>query len=68
MFDYIIVGAGLAGCVIAKRLTEDGRSTVLLLEAGGSDRSMLIRVPAALSMPMNMPRYNWGYRSSLSRT
>ena len=62
-FDYIIVGAGSAGCVLANRLTEDGASTVLLLEAGGSDRSMLIRMPAALSMPMNMPRYDWGYHS-----
>jgi choline dehydrogenase len=62
-FDYIIVGAGSAGCVLANRLTEDGASTVLLLEAGGSDRSILIRMPAALSMPMNMPRYDWGYRS-----
>ncbi len=62
-FDYIIVGAGSAGCVLANRLTEDGAATVLLLEAGGSDRSILIRMPAALSMPMNMPRYDWGYRS-----
>lgn len=62
-FDYIIVGAGSAGCVLANRLTEDGKSTVLLLEYGGSDRSVLIQMPSALSMPMNMPRYDWGYRS-----
>jgi choline dehydrogenase len=60
-FDYIVVGAGSAGCVLASRLTEDGKSRVLLLEFGGSDRSMLIQMPAALSIPMNMPKYNWGF-------
>jgi choline dehydrogenase len=59
--DYVIVGAGSAGCVLANRLTEDDTSSVLLLEFGGSDRSMLIQMPAALSMPMNMPKYNWGF-------
>src|ERR1700760_3177490 len=62
-FDYIIVGAGSAGCVIADRLTEDGRSTVLVLEYGGSDRSIFVQMPAALSIPMNSKTYNWGYRS-----
>jgi choline dehydrogenase len=60
-FDYIVVGAGSAGCVLASRLTEDGKSRVLLLEFGGSDRSMLIQMPAALSIPMNMLKYNWGF-------
>ncbi|HEX3524213.1 MAG TPA: choline dehydrogenase, partial [Stellaceae bacterium] len=60
---YIIVGAGSAGCVLADRLTEDGRSSVLLLEYGGSDRSIFIQMPAALSIPMNSKAYNWGYRS-----
>src|ERR1700759_3118696 len=63
VFDYIIVGAGSAGCVLANRLTEDGRSRVLVLEFGGSDRSIFIQMPAALSIPMNMKRYNWGYES-----
>ena len=62
-FDYIIVGAGSAGCVLADRLTEDGRSTVLLLEYGGSDRSIFVQMPAALSIPMNSKTYSWGYRS-----
>jgi choline dehydrogenase len=62
-FDYIIVGAGSAGCVLADRLTEDGHSTVLLLEYGGSDRSVFIQMPAALSIPMNSKTYSWGYRS-----
>ena len=62
-FDYVIVGAGSAGCVLADRLTEDGRSTVLVLEYGGSDRSVFIQMPAALSIPMNMKAYNWGYLS-----
>jgi choline dehydrogenase len=61
--DYLIVGAGSAGCVLADRLTEDGRDQVLLLEYGGSDRSIWIQMPSALSIPMNMPKYDWGYRS-----
>ncbi len=61
-FDYVIVGAGSAGCVLADRLSADGE-TVLLLEYGGSDRSMFIQMPSALSIPMNMPKYNWFYHS-----
>ena len=62
-FDYIIVGAGSAGCVLAARLSEDPTVSVALLEAGGSDNSLLIRMPTALSIPMNMPKYNWGFES-----
>jgi choline dehydrogenase len=62
-FDYVIVGAGSAGCVLANRLSEDADSTVLLLEAGGSDRSIFIQMPTALSIPMNMARYNWGFET-----
>ena len=62
-FDYIIIGAGSAGCVLANRLTEDRKSTVLLLEAGGRDRSVFIRMPAALAYPLNGTRFNWAYWS-----
>ena len=62
-FHYIIVGAGSAGCVLANRLTADPEVRVLLVEAGGSDRHVLVRMPTALSYPMAMSRFNWGYFS-----
>jgi choline dehydrogenase len=62
-FDYVIIGAGSAGCVLADRISEDGRNSVLVLEYGGSDRSIYIQMPTALSIPMNMPRYNWGFQT-----
>lgn len=62
-FDFIVVGAGSAGCVLADRLSADGQNKVLLLEAGGSDRSIFIQMPAALAYPMNTKRWNWGYHS-----
>jgi choline dehydrogenase len=62
-FDFVIIGAGSAGSVLANRLSADGHNTVLVLEFGGSDRSMLIQMPAALSIPMNMARYNWQYET-----
>jgi choline dehydrogenase len=61
--DYVIVGAGSAGCVLADRLSENGRDQVLVLEYGGSDRSLWIQMPSALSIPMNMPRYDWGFHT-----
>ena len=60
--DYVIVGAGSAGCALAFRLAEAGRS-VIVLEHGGSDAGPFIQMPGALSFPMNMPRYDWGFRS-----
>ena len=60
-FDYVIVGAGSAGCVLADRLTEDGKHTVLVLEYGGSDRSIFVQMPSALSIPMGMEQYDWRY-------
>ncbi len=60
-FDYIIVGAGTAGCVLANRLTEDGKTTVLLLEAGGSDRSIWIQMPIGYGRTFFDRRINWMY-------
>ena len=60
--DYVIVGAGSAGCALAYRLSESGAS-VLVVEYGGSDAGPLIQMPGALSFPMNMKRYDWGYWS-----
>lgn len=64
-YDYIIVGAGSAGCVLANRLTEDPKAQVLLLEAGGKDPwwEWRIHMPAALAYPMNGKRYNWDYHT-----
>ncbi len=62
-YDYVIIGAGSAGCVLANRLSEDPNVSVLLLEYGGSDRSIFIQMPTALSIPMSMSKYNWGYES-----
>jgi choline dehydrogenase len=58
-YDYIIVGAGTAGCVLAHRLSAGGRHRVLLLEAGGSDRHPLIRVPIGYGRTFNDRRFNW---------
>ncbi|MEM9779747.1 MAG: choline dehydrogenase, partial [Pseudomonadota bacterium] len=60
--DFVIVGAGSAGCALAYRLSESGAS-VLVVEHGGTDAGPLIQMPAALSYPMNMARYDWGYVS-----
>jgi len=62
-YDYIIVGAGSAGCVLASRLSEDPDVRVLLLEAGPPDRSIFIHMPAALSIPLGNDRFNWYYHS-----
>jgi len=61
--DYVIVGSGSAGAALAARLSEDGRHRVIVIEYGGSDVGPFIQMPAALSYPMNMRRYDWGYLS-----
>lgn len=61
--DYIIIGAGSAGCAMAYRLSEDGKNKVLVVEYGGTDWGPFIQMPGALSYPMNMSRYDWGYQS-----
>lgn len=61
--DHIIIGAGSAGCVLANRLSEDSGSPVLLLEAGGEDRSWLFRMPLGFMMTAANPAYDWGYAS-----
>lgn len=60
-FDYVIVGSGAAGCVLADRLTESGEATVLVLEAGIPDRSPMIRVPVGFVKTLYDRRYTWGY-------
>ena len=62
-FDFIIIGAGSAGCVLANRISADPENRVLLVEAGGSDNNLLVQMPTALSYPMAMQRFNWGYES-----
>lgn len=62
-YDYIIIGAGSAGCVLANRLSEDAGTSVLVLEFGGSDRSVVIQMPSAFSIPMNTKKYNWRYET-----
>ncbi len=61
--DFVIVGSGSAGAAMASRLSEDGQNTVLVLEFGGTDMGPFIQMPAALSYPMNMSTYDWGYQS-----
>ena len=61
--DYIIIGSGSAGSALAYRLSENGKHKVLVLEYGGTDAGPFIQMPAALSYPMNMKTYDWGYQS-----
>ena len=61
--DYVIVGSGSAGSAMAYRLSEDGKHSVIVIEYGGTDYGPLIQMPSALSIPMNMSLYDWGFSS-----
>jgi choline dehydrogenase len=63
VYDYIIVGAGSAGCVLAERLTAGGRHSVLLLEAGGSDRRFYVQMPLGYGKTFYDPAVNWNFRA-----
>jgi len=65
-YDYLIVGAGSAGCILANRLSEDRRVDVLVIEAGGSERHPLVSMPAAFIKTINDPRFNWCFHTEPS--
>ena len=67
-FDYVVVGAGAAGCVLAGRLTEDPAIRVLLLESGTERRSPLLTVPAAETVLMGNPKYDWCFETDADPT
>ncbi|MCP4318914.1 MAG: FAD-binding protein [Hyphomicrobiales bacterium] len=62
-FDYVIVGAGSAGCVLANRLSQDPRNAVLLLEAGGSDNYIWVQIPVGYLYCIGNPRTDWGFKT-----
>ena len=61
-FDYIIVGAGSAGCVLANRLSSDTKKRVLLLEAGPEDKALSLKIPAACLSNLNSTKHNWAFQ------
>ncbi|BCG81497.1 choline dehydrogenase [Mesorhizobium sp. 113-3-3] len=61
--DFVIIGSGSAGSAMAYRLSEDGKHSVIVIEFGGSDIGPLIQMPSALSIPLNMSLYDWGFAS-----
>ena len=60
-FDYIVVGAGTAGCVLASRLSENSANRVCLIEAGGSERHPFVTIPAAVGCAIMSPKFGWGF-------
>ena len=62
-FDYVIVGAGAAGCVLASRLTEDESSTVVQLEAGPDNKHLYLRIPAGFTKIVGSPRFAWRFHT-----
>ena len=62
-FDYIIIGAGSAGCILANKLSENLKNNVLLLEAGGSDQRFWIKTPLGYAFTYNDPKVNWRYNT-----
>jgi choline dehydrogenase len=62
-FDYVIVGAGSAGCVLANRLSQNASLEICLIEAGPNDNSIGIRMPAALTLALESDKYNWKFES-----
>ena len=66
-YNYIVIGSGSAGAIVAARLSEDKSVSVLLIEAGGSDKNIFIKMPTALGIPMNTRKFNWGFKSEPER-
>jgi choline dehydrogenase-like flavoprotein len=64
VFDFVVVGAGSAGCLLAARLSEDSSRTVCLLEAGGSGKSLYVNVPGAITLAQRSPDLNWRFQSA----
>ncbi|TGV76834.1 FAD-binding protein, partial [Mesorhizobium sp. M00.F.Ca.ET.149.01.1.1] len=61
--DFVIIGSGSAGSAMAYRLSEEGKHSVIVIEFGGTDMGPLIQMPSALSIPLNMSLYDWGFAS-----
>ena len=67
-YDFVIVGGGSAGCVLANRLSEDKNVSVLLIEAGGTDKPLVTRIPAASGKAIFSPKTNWMYMTEPDKT
>jgi choline dehydrogenase-like flavoprotein len=67
-FDYIVIGAGTAGCVLAARLSENAAHSVCLIEAGRSEQHPYIRIPAAVRAAIMSPRFGWGLMTTPQST